>query len=451
VATIDRVRLGRALAAEEAAFVLAHPRSRELFERARAYLHDGVPMSWMIRWPGPFPIFVDRAEGARFIDVDGHEYVDLCLGDTGAMTGHAPPATVAALRAQLGRGLTFMLPTEDALAVSAELSRRFSLPFWQFATTATDANRFAIRIARAITGRPRVLVFDWCYHGSVDECLATLRPNGSVGPRPGSVGPPVDPGVTTRVVEFNDVPALERELAFGDVACVLAEPAMTNIGIVLPEPGFHAALRQLTRQYGTLLINDETHTISAGPGGCTAAWKLEPDLVTVGKPIASGVPAAVYGFTAEVAHRWKKQTVNDLADVGGIGGTLAGNALALSAMRATLLEVLTAEAYARMLALSRRFTSGVLQVIERHRLPWIVNQLGARAEYWFHHRRPRNGAEAAATVDPALDRYMHLGALNRGVLITPFHNMALMCPATSEADVDLHTRVFADSVKQVLA
>ncbi len=448
--TIDRRRLAAAIAAELAEFTAAHPRSRALFERAKAHLHDGVPMSWMTRWSGAFPLFVERAEGARFTDVDGKTYVDLCLGDTGAMTGHAPPAAVAAIKAQLDRGLTFMLPTEDSLAVSAELARRFGLPFWQAAMTATDANRFVIRLARQITGRPKILVFNWCYHGTVDETFATLRPDGTVGPRAGNVGPPVDPALTTRVVEFNDVAALERELAHGDVACVLAEPAMTNIGIVLPEPGFHAALRALTRRHGTLLVNDETHTLSAGPGGATRAWGLDPDFVTVGKPLASGVPAAVYGFTAEVGRRWRAQTSVELCDTGGIGGTLAGNALALAAMRATLAEVLTEEAYGRMIPLAERFAAGVEQVIAELGLPWIVKRLGARAEYWFRAEAPRNGGEAAAAVDAELDRYMHLAALNRGVLLTPFHNMALMCPATTAADVDLHTAVFRESVRAVL-
>ncbi len=448
--TIDRRRLAAAIAAELAEFTAAHPRSRALFERAKAHLHDGVPMSWMTRWAGAFPLFVERAEGARFTDVDGKTYVDLCLGDTGAMTGHAPPAAVAAIKAQLDRGLTFMLPTEDSLAVSAELARRFGLPFWQAAMTATDANRFVIRLARQITGRPKILVFNWCYHGTVDETFATLRPDGTVGPRAGNVGPPVDPALTTRVVEFNDVAALERELAHGDVACVLAEPAMTNIGIVLPEPGFHAALRALTRRHGTLLVNDETHTLSAGPGGATRAWGLDPDFVTVGKPLASGVPAAVYGFTAEVGRRWRAQTSVELCDTGGIGGTLAGNALALAAMRATLAEVLTEEAYGRMIPLAERFAAGVEQVIAELGLPWIVKRLGARAEYWFRAEAPRNGGEAAAAVDAELDRYMHLAALNRGVLLTPFHNMALMCPATTAADVDLHTAVFRESVRAVL-
>ena len=448
--SINRARLMSRLADEIAAFALAHPRSRALHERAKAHLVDGVPMSWMVRWPGPFPLFVDSAEGSRFVDVDGKEYVDFCLGDTGAMTGHSPKAAMAAIRAQLGRGLTFMLPTEDSVVVSEELSRRFGLPFWQLSTTATDANRSVLRMAREITGRPKVLVFNWCYHGTVDEAFATLEPGGRVSPRPGNLGPPVDPAVTTAVVEFNDVAALERELARGDVACVLAEPAMTNIGIVLPEPGFHKALRELTRKHGVLLIIDETHTLSAGPGGCTRAFSLEPDFVTVGKAVASGVPAAVYGFSAEVARRFRERTTKELADTGGIGGTLAGNALALAAMRATLLEVLTEEAYGRMVPLAERFAAGVEGVIALHALPWIVKRLGARVEYWFRPTPPRNGGEAAATVDAELDRYMHLAALNRGVLMTPFHNMALMCPATTAADVDAHTAAFRESVEAVL-
>lgn len=447
---IDRRRLVAALEAEEARFRAEHPRSLALHERAREHLHDGVPMSWMVRWAGAFPLFVERARGARFTDVDGRTYVDFCLGDTGAMTGHAPEAAVAAIRAQLERGLTFMLPTEDALLVSAELARRFGLPSWQVATTATDANRFVIRIARHVTGRPKILVFNWCYHGTVDETFATLA-GGRVVPRPGAIGPPVDPALTTRVVEFNDVAGLERELSHGDVACVLTEPALTNVGIVLPEPGFHAALRELTRRAGALLVCDETHTISAGPGGCTRAWGLSPDAVTVGKPVASGLPAAAFGFTAEVAERWRARTRTDLADTGGIGGTLAGNALQLAAMRATLERVLTPEAYGRMLPLAERFAAGVEEVIARHRLPWIVKRLGARVEYWFRATPPRNGGEAIAAVDPELDRYLHLAALNRGVLMTPFHAMALVSPETTAEDVDLHTRVFTESVEPILA
>ena len=406
-------------------------------------------MNWMVRSPGDFPLFVDEASGAHFTDVDGHRYLDLCLGDTGAMTGHAPAAAVEAIAERSRRGVTFMLPTEDAIWVGEELSRRFGLPFWQMALTATDANRFAIRLARHVTGRPRILVFDWCYHGSVDETFITLR-GGVPGPRSGNLGPPVDPAVTTRVVEFNDVGALEEALAARDVACVLAEPAMTNIGIVHPAPGFHEALRDATRRTGTLLILDETHTICAGPGGYTRAHGLEPDVLTLGKPIAGGVPAAVYGLSAELADRVRRSIRPEESDTGGIGGTLAGNALSLAAMRATLAHVLTEEAYARTIPLAQRFSDGVERVLAAHRLPWHVTRLGCRAEYWFSPTPPRNGAEAAAAVDAELDRYMHLAALNRGILLTPFHNMALICPQTTEEDIDLHSRVFEESVAPLL-
>ncbi|HEY2798359.1 MAG TPA: aspartate aminotransferase family protein [Thermoanaerobaculia bacterium] len=448
--TVDRVRLRSLLEQERERFRAAHPRSRELFERARGSLLDGVPMNWMIRSPGDFPIFVEEGSGAHFIDVDGHRYLDLCLGDTGAMTGHAPAATVEAVVARARRGVTFMLPTEDAVWVGEELARRFGLPCWQMALTATDANRFAIRLARHVTGRPRILVFDWCYHGSVDETFITLR-DGKAGPRSGNLGPPVDPAVTTRVVEFNDVDALEAALAPRDVACVLAEPAMTNIGIVHPAPGFHAALREATRRTGTLLILDETHTICAGPGGYTRAHGLQPDVLTLGKPIAGGVPAAVYGLSAELAERVRGSIRLEESDTGGIGGTLAGNALSLAAMRATLSEVLTEAAYSRTIPLARRFAEGVEGLLAARRLPWHVTSLGCRAEYWFSERPPRNGAEAASAVDAELDRYMHLAALNRGILLTPFHNMALVCPQTTEEDIDLHTRVFEESVAPLLA
>ena len=443
---LDRGRLGALLADEERRFREAHPRSLALYERARGSLLGGVPMHWMVRWAGGFPLFVEGGQGAHLTDVDGHRYLDLCLGDTGAMTGHAPAATVEAVGAQAGRGFTFMLPTEDAVWVGEELARRFGLPYWQFAVTATDANRFAIRLAREITGRPRILVFNWCYHGTVDETFATLR-DGRVVARDGNVGPPVDPAVTTRVVEFNDLPALEAALAQGDVACVLAEPALTNVGIVHPEPGFHDTLRELTGRTGTLLIIDETHTICAGAGGYTRAHGLEPDILTFGKAVAGGVPGAVYGMSKAVADRVGARTRLDVADTGGIGGTLAANALATAAMRATLERVLTEASYRITIPLAERFARGVEGVIAERCLPWIVKRLGCRVEYWFRPAPPRNGAEAAAAVDPELERYMHLTALNRGILLTPFHNMALLAPAVTEADVDRHTEVFRDSVR----
>ena len=448
--TVDRERLQALLSQELAHFAETHPRSRELYERARASLLGGVPMHWMVRWAGSFPIFVQDAAGAHFTDVDGHHYLDLCLGDTGAMTGHAPTAAVEPIAERLRHGVTFMLPTEDAIWVGEELARRFGLPYWQFALTATDANRFAIRLARHVTGRKLVLVYNWCYHGTVDETFITLT-DGVARARAGNLGPPVDPTITTRVIEFNDLAALEAALAPGDVACVLAEPAMTNIGIVHPEPGYHEALREITRRTGTLLIIDETHTICAGPGGYTRAYGLQPDILTIGKPIAGGIPAAVYGFSAELAERVAASIRPDESDTGGIGGTLAGNALAMAGMRATLEHVLTEAAYAHTVPLAERFAAGVEAALRRFDLPWHVNRLGCRVEYWFRPTPPRNGGEAAAAIDADLDRYMHLAALNRGILMTPFHNMALIAPDTTAADIDYHTQVFEEIVARLVA
>lgn len=448
---VDRPRVSDLLAAERRRFRTDHPRSVALFERARGCMVGGVPMPWMTEWASPCPIVVDRAEGSRLVDIDGHEYVDLCLGDTGAMTGHAPKAAVAAISAQAARGITSMLPNEDAVWVAEEMGRRFGLPKWQFCLTATDANRFAIRLARAVTGRSKILVFSWCYHGTVDETFTVLQ-DGRQGYRPGAVGPPVDPSLTTRVVEFNDLEALAEALAHGDVACVLTEPALTNIGIVPPEPGFHDGLRALTRRYGTLLVIDETHTICVGPGGATQAWSLEPDLVTIGKPLGSGIPCGAYGMSVEVADQVERLLATfPTVDVGGIGGTLAGNALSLSAMRATLSDVLTPEAYDRMVPLAGLWADGVRSVIEAERLPWHVEQLGCRAEYWFCPERLRTGGEAAAADDHELAAFMHVFALNRGVLLTPFHNMALMSPATQAGDVDKHTEVFAAACAELTA
>jgi glutamate-1-semialdehyde 2,1-aminomutase len=448
--SIDRDRLATLRAREERQFEQAHPRSRELADRATSSLLGGVPMNWMACWPGRFPVFAAQASGARVIDVDGHEFIDFCLGDTGAMTGHSPAATVAVIAEQAARGISLMLPTEDSPIVGEELARRFGLPLWQIASSATDANRFALRLARQATGRQKILVFDWCYHGTVDETLVTLDPGGDVQPREGRMGPPVDPALTTVVVPFNDVDALEAALAPGEIACVLAEPAMTNIGIIHPEAGYHDALREITRRTGTLLIIDETHTICAGPGGYTRAHDLDPDLLTIGKPIASGLPTAAYGMTNAVAELVVPAATGSEGDVSGIGGTLAGNALALAAMRVTLTEVLTDAAFARTLPLGERWAAGVQGVIDHRHVPWSVTRLGARAEYWFLPQRPRHGAEAAAGVDEELDGFMHLYALNRGILMTPFHNMALMSPDTTEADVDRHTEVFASAVDELL-
>jgi glutamate-1-semialdehyde 2,1-aminomutase len=444
--TIDRDVLGRRLSAELDRFAAARPRSRELWERSRRSLVGGVPMPWMMRWAGGFPVFAAQASGARIVDVDGFEYVDFCLGDTGAMPGHGPAAVVEAAGRQLGLGITTMLPTEDAAWVGEELGRRFGLERWLFTLTATDANRAALRLARQITGRTKVLVFSFCYHGSVDEALAVGTGDGRTIAREGNVGPPVDPAVTTSAVEFNDVAALRAALDQGDVACVLAEPAMTNMGIVLPDDGYHDALRAATRETGTLLVIDETHTFSAGPGGCTAAWGLEPDLLTIGKAIASGVPAGALGLSAAAAEAMFAQAGADYEDTGGVGGTLAGNALSLAAMRATLAHVLTEDAFARTIPLAQRFCAGFERVVAARGVPWHVTPLGCRAEYRFTPRPARNGTEANAAADPELERYLHLHALNRGVLLTPFHNMALMSPSTTEADVDRHAEVLDEAL-----
>jgi glutamate-1-semialdehyde 2,1-aminomutase len=449
---IDRNRLGALLDNERDRFADSHRGSRDRFERGRSSLLAGVPMSWMARWAGGHPVYLAEAHGAHVIDVDGNEYVDLCLGDTGAMAGHSPEAVTRAVERRFtgSGGATVMLPTEDAAWVGEELARRFGVPYWQFALTATDANRWILRMAREVTGRPKVMVFNWCYHGTVDESFVTLG-EGEARSRPGNVGPAVDPATTTRVAEFNDIESVEEALSHGDVAALLAEPALTNIGIVLPEPGFLEAVRAATRGAGTILVIDETHTLSAGPGGCTAAWGLEPDAVTVGKSIGGGIPIAAFGVTEELAQRIAGQAAADYEDTGGVGGTLAGNALGLAAAHATLGEVLTDEAFARMTALCERFVGGVEEVIGSHRLRWSIVALGARAEYRFTSPAPRTGAESAAAEDAELDEYLHLYLLNRGVLITPFHNMALMSPATTEADVDRHTEVFREACAELVA
>jgi len=441
-------RVAEGLRLETEAYVAAHPRCAELAATGREHMPAGVPMSWMAKWPGPFPLHVAEAQGAHFTCADGIEHVDLCLGDTGAMCGHSPEPVVRAVREQVARGITAMLPTADAAVVAAELTRRFggargAVTRWQFTLTATDANRHVLRYARHVTGRPKVLVFDWCYHGTVDEAFATLDDSGRVVARRGNIGAPVDPAETSVVVPFNDVAALERALAREDVAAVLAEPAMTNIGIVLPEPGFHETLRALTRRHGTWLVLDETHTLCAGPGGAVRAWGLDPDVVVMGKTIGGGIPIGAFGMTAELAEAAFGRVELEQVDVGGIGGTLAGNALSLASARATLEEVLTEEAFARMEVLAERWTAGVQGVIDSSGLPWHVTRLGVRAEYAFSPEPPRHGAEAAAADDFELQQYLHLQALTHGVLLTPFHNMALMSPATSQEDVDAHTAALA--------
>ena len=439
---IDRNRLAALTALEKKRFLDKHPKSGEMFQEAKEVMPGGVPMSWMAKWPGAYPIFVESAQGARFVDVDKNVYIDFCLGDTGSMTGHSPEPTVNAIREQVGKGLTAMLPTQDAVIVSTELAKRFGLPLWQFTVSATDANRHVIRYSRHITGKKRIIIIDRCYHGSVDETFATLDSEGNTVAREGNIGAPVPLDETTRVVEFNSLSSMEEALAHGDVAAILMEPAMTNVGIVLPEDGYLQSVGELAKQYGALWIIDETHTISVGPGGMTGALGLKPDFLTIGKAIAGGIPTGTFGMTREVSAAISTRVALDQIDTGGIGGTLAGNALSLAAMRATLTEVLTPEAFDSMIALGTRWSDGVDAAIKEFNLPWHCNRLGARGEYVFQPKPPRTGREAADAGDFELEQYIHLRLLNDGFLLTPFHNMALMSPATTIDDVDAHTEAF---------
>src|SRR4051794_11373035 len=392
---LDRARLQRLLARERDQFAATHPRSLELAARARGALLHGVPMPWMAKWAGGTPLFLAQARGARVTDVDGHEYVDVALGDTGSMPGHSPQPTVDAVVARISGqgGITTMMPTEDAIAVGEELARRFGVPAWQFALSATDANRFALRMCRQVQRRGKIMIFLHAYHGTVDETVATLAADGRVVPREGNVGAPVDPALTTKVVPFNDLDAVRAALAPRDVAAVLAEPAMTNVGMVLPEPGFLKGLEETCAETGTLLIYDETHTMSAGPGGCVAAWGLRPDAVTLGKALGAGVPIGAYGLSAALRDRVLADDEGDYLDWGGVGGTLAGNALSLAAARATLEHVLVDDAYPRMAAACARYVAGVEAVFARHGAPWSVVALGARAEFHFMAQPPRTGSE----------------------------------------------------------
>lgn len=430
----DRIAAMRARAAE--AFAAARPRTRAALESGAAAFLGGVPMLWMTDWPQPFTMLVAEAKGATLTDLDGHRLDDFCLGDTGSMFGHSPEPVARALAAQGARGLTYMLPTADALEVGRLLRDRFGPFVWQIATTASDANRFSIRVARAVTGRPKILVFAGCYHGAVDDTFVEPGPDGRAVERPGLVGQVVDLSQTSKVIEFNDLSALEAALAEGDVAAVLAEPVMTNCCMVLPDPGYHAELRRLTRKHGTLLIIDETHTISSGLGGYTRTHGLEPDMFVVGKPVAGGLPASVWGMTAEVARRFREFDAQRPGGFSGIGTTLSANPLQFAAMRANLSEVMTAENYAHMERGAERLQRGLADAIQRHGAPWHVVRVGARVEFICHPTPLRNGSESHRAHKPELEKAIHAALLDRGCLIAPFHNMMLVSPATGFDQID---------------
>lgn len=443
----DRARLENLFREETNKFIQAHPVSRANHEKAQGPMLKGVPMIWMSKWPGPFPIYVDKAKGSTFSDVDGNSYTDFCLGDTGAMCGHAPDATVKAVQEQIAKGSTYMLPTEDSIAAAQLLKDRFGMPKWQFTLSATDANRHILRYARHVTGRKKVAVHDYCYHGTVDETFAVMDDAGNTVARPDNIGKPVELTETTVVIPFNDLAAAEKAFATGEVAAMLMEPALTNIGIVLPEPGYLAGMQELCKKYDVIWIVDETHTISAGPGGMTRTENLKPDAVVLGKTIGGGVPVGAFGMTDELANRIAKSTNLESIDVGGVGGTLAGNALSMAAVHATLKDVLTPEAFERMEKLAIQWTANVQSVIDEFELPWQVSRIGCRGEYSFRPTAPKNGREAHDADDFELQQYLQLHAINRGILMTPFHNMALMSPGSTEEHVAQHLAHFRDAVE----
>jgi glutamate-1-semialdehyde aminotransferase len=426
-------------------FEKLHPESKKHHEKSVGPMMNGVPMSWMAKWPGPYPVYVQAAKGSHFQDVDGIDYVDFCLGDTGAMVGHSPDASVRAIKNQLNKGITFMLPTEDAAIAAQTLADRFGLEKWQFTLTATDANRHVIRYARHLTGKQKIVVHDYCYHGTVDETFANLDESGKTVARHNNIGKPTELSNTTWVVPFNDLAAAEEAFASGEIAAALIEPAMTNIGIVLPGDGYLEGLRELATKYGVILIHDETHTLSEGVGGMTKRRNLKPDVVVLGKTIGAGIPAGAFGMTHELATRIAESMHLETIDVGGIGGTLAGNALSMAAVRATLTEVLTEDAFLKMEDLCTLWTKDVQDIINELEIPWQVTQLGSRAEYSFRESAPSTGKQAADADDFELQQYLHLHAINRGVLMTPFHNMALISPETTSEDVLRHTKHFREA------
>jgi len=445
-AGIDWKRALKLRDTERALFEKNNPKSQALSQRAGEHLLFGVPMHWMSDWSTPFSLTVTAASGAHVTDADGHRYIDFCLGDTGAMFGHSPAPVAHALAQQASKGYTSMMASEDAVLVAEELARRFALPVWQFALSASDANRFVLRWLRAATGRSKILVFNGCYHGTVDDVFVDLV-DGQPRQRDSLLGQVSDLTANTVVVEFNDLLALENALEQGDVACVLAEPVMTNIGMVLPQPGYWQAAQKIMQRYGTLLVIDETHTISSGPGGYAVLHGLQPDALVLGKPVGGGVPCAVYGFTRELAQRVEQAKRNAPPGHSGVGTTLTANMLTMAAMRANLTEVMTDRAYQKMLALAGQLATGLRRVIAQYQLPWCVTQVGARTEFQFCSQPPQNGSQAELILDSELEKVIHLYLLNRGILITPFHNMMLVCPQTQEHDITEFLQVFGECLR----
>ena len=445
----NRERLAKLYQEQVDTYVSRHPGSKAAHDQATENLLGGVPMIWMKKWPGPFPLYVKGAKGSHFQDIDGNDFTDLCLGDTGAMTGHSPDATVKAVQQQVANGVTLMLPTEKAQQNASMLSQRFGVPIWQFTLSATDANRHLIRYAREVTGRKKIAVHDWCYHGTVDETFAVLDDNGNTVARKDNIGRPVELDQTTWSIPFNDLAAAERAFQSGEIAALLMEPALTNIGIVLPQPGYLEGLQELCRKYDVIWILDETHTLSAGIGGMTRESNLKPDAVVLGKTIGGGIPVGAFGMSQQLADRIANALNLETIDVGGVGGTLAGNALSMAAVNATLSEVLIEQNFSHMTKMAMLWEAKVQEVIDKYSLPWQVSRIGCRAEFSFRPEAPVTGREASDAEDFELQQFLQLHAINHGVLMTPFHNMALFSPESTEQDVLRHHEHFEAAAQKL--
>lgn len=446
---VAKARLAEMTAREGAAYAAARPKTLAALDANAAHYLDGVPMHWMKDWPQPFPMLVAQAQGAHLTDIDGNVVDDFCLGDTGSMFGHSPAPVAAAIKTQADKGLTYMLPTEDALAVGALLSEAFGDMRWQIATTATDANRFALRVARAVTGKPKVLVFHGCYHGTIDDAMVALE-DGQTITRRGLLGQAADLTQTGVAAEFNDLASVEAALAKGDVAAILTEPVMTNSCMVLPHEGFHEGLRALATKYGALLMIDETHTISSGYGGYTRVHGLEPDIFVVGKCVAGGMPTAVWGLCPEVADRYYAANAARASGHSGMGTTLSANPMQFACLRANLTHVMTPANYAHMERGAARLYAGIDAAIKAYGLPWHVVRVGARVEFICHPGPLNTGSEAAKAHKYDLEAAIHASLLNKGCLIAPFHNMMLISPVTTDEQIDRLIAAFDATVKELL-
>ncbi len=448
VAGVQAPLLDTFRAKEAARFVAENLRSRAALDAGAAPWLDGVPMHWMRDWPSPFPLVVKKAQGAWLTDLDGHRLDDFCLGDTGSMFGHAPPAVTSAIRRQAARGLTYMLPSRAAMRAGALMSERFGDFVWQVTLSATDANRNALRVARAVTGRRKVLVFNGCYHGTLEDTMVELRSGRTVA-RAGLVGQGFDLVEGAVCVEFNDLDAVAAALAEGDVAAILTEPVMTNSCMVLPQDGFLDGLRRLADAHGALLIIDETHTQSTGRGGYSGLHGLAPDIFVIGKCVAGGMPTALWGMTDAVAKRFSTYDAARPSGHSGMGTTLAGNPMQFACLEATLSEVATQEAFDHMDAGAQRLAEGLGHAIAQAGLPWHVVRVGARVEFICAPGPLLNGTQAAAAHHPVLEGAVHLGLLNRGCLIAPFHNMMLVSPVTTDSQIDRLIMAFTDVLSEL--